>query len=602
MARTYLEFNTVHHHFETMSYENVMQELEKKGAMAERTLLERYPESFPKLYDIRQNTPEDEKISFQMREVELERPEIVTEAKDVQDNPKHLELLCTTEEGLSFGLMVEPYDKPGEDKPQLSARLNFDQENIEKLDDERFKRILEFCERHGISPYSVNMPEAGSDFSLDGKLAELAKKFLENRHREDLENPAVQTNLEANTQNIDLPERAKAKPQKKEKTLQDIYQAMIKFLENDIHKTAGLTYFEHLKEGMVEFSLYDKPNKDNEKLDGLKDKNGIYVPTYAYRLYIGQNAKNGNFQFGYATPGGKKMDDVMAGDFMGIVKESGATHLDFSHIPNQDKGLWLIACAEKGIVPIGISLNIAKMNMMKEKARAKLDPEEFITYEMRLAAQYRENMRAKGKGLQPSEEGMLESLEAAYNFENFRKGYDTIYPKIIQKIDEGSKNFETGAATTVGAQRALRTLFSIYESYTTLGDFVAAHPEYKKVFGDISPNVSVKNITDRQWAKMYDALLPLHVEKAEDEIVKALKREENRAPRRSSIIVINDVLNNVKGSLNEINIYLRRNGVEQLVLPVDHKNPSFDAYKFTSADAPKKEPTQNHLASGRDGR
>lgn len=604
MARTYLEFQTVHHRFETMGYDQVAHELENKGMVADLELLKKYPDSFPKLYDIRQNTDDEEKIHFEMHEVELERPEIVTEAKDVEDKTKRLELVCTTEEGISFSLMVEPYDKPGEERSQLSARLNFDEKTIAELDDERFKRILEFCERHGISPYSVSMPEAGSEFSLDEKLAELTAKFLENRRAEDLNTPENEHFLETQIENIGVRRPMNLnKKEKGPKALKDVYHDVVNFLEKDIHKTMGLTYFEHLKSGMVEFSLYDKPNADNEKLDGVKDKNGVYVPTYAYRLYIGQNEKNDNFQFGYATPGGKKMDDVMAGDFMGTIKGSGVTHLDFRNIPNQDKGVWLVACAEKGIVPIGISLNIAKMNMMKEKARAKLGQEEFMAFEKRLAAQYRENVAVKGKTLQPSEEGMLENLEVAYDFENFRKGYGKIYPKIIQKIDEGSKDYDKGAATTVGAQRALRTLFSLYESYPTVGDFVADHPECKSAVAGIPSQTSGKEITENQWSEIYDALLPLHINKAEDEIVKALKREEGRSPRRSAIVVINDVLNNVKGSLNEINIYLRRNGVEQLVLPVDHKNPSYEAYKLTPANnTPKKEPVLPSPADGRESR
>lgn len=604
MARTYLEFQTVNHHFETMSYENVLSELEAKGATADIDLLKKYPESFAKLYDIREHIDPEEKVSARLQETDLERPEIVTEAKDVEDKTKRLELACQTEDGLKFTLMAEPYDKPGEDNPQLKMRLNFDDETLEKLNDENFKRIMEFCERHGISIYSIDLPEAGTEFSLDEKLAELTKKFLENRREEDLNTPEDVHLIQSEIEDVNLRSGIDMKKKKGPKTLQGVYADMVKFLENDIHKTRGYTYFEHMKDGMVEFSLYDKPNRDNEKLDGLKDKNGVYVPTYSYRLYIGQNEKNGNFRFGYALPGGKKMDDVMAGDFMGVIKDSGATHLDFRNIPNQDKGVWLVACAEKGIVPIGISLNIAKMNMMKEKARVKLGQEEFIRFERRLAAQYRENAEVKGKTLESSEESMLSGLEEMYKFENLRKGYSNIYLTFIDKIEEGAKDRDYGAATTIGAGKALATLFDIYKKVPDLESFVLEHPDLKEAV--MSTGISLKksklDLAPKEWEKLYDALIPPHIEKAKVEIQSELKREEGRKYRRNPLIVIDGIVKDVKGSLSSFNAYLQENGVDKLALPTDYKNPACDAYIIPEKKKEDEVKTLPLPDKGRDGR
>ena len=580
MARTYLEFQTVNHRFETLSFENLKRELEAKGATADIALLNKYPESFAKLYDIRENTQAEENISFEMRETNLERPEIVTEAKDVEDKEKRLELACQMEDGTSFSLMAEPYDKPGEDNPQLKMRLNFDDETLKNLNDEKFKRIMEFCERHGISVYDIDLPEAGSEFSLDEKLNELAHRFLENRHQEDVNTPEDVHIIQSEIEDVNLRAGIELKKKKGPKTLRSVYDDMVKFLENDIHKTRGLTYFEHMKDGMIEFSIYDKPSRENEKLDGQKDKNGVYVPTYAYRLYIGQNEKNGNFHFGYATPGGKKMDDVMAGDFMGVIKDSGADHLDFRNIPNQDKGVWLVACAEKGIVPIGISLNIAKMNMLKEKARAKLGQEEFIRFEKRLAEQYRENARAKGKALEGSEESMLAGLEETYKFENFRKGYGNIYLKFIDKIEEGSKDRDYGAATTIGAGFALTALCEIYKKMPNIESFVSRHPEFKEAV--MSTGIPLKKskheLAPKEWEKLYDALIPANIEKAKTEIQAELKREEARKYRRNPLIVVDGFIKDIKGSLSSFNAYLQENGVDKLTLPTDYKNPACDAY------------------------
>lgn len=581
MARTYLTFKTLNHRFEEMSYDNVMRALEDKKAEADIDLLKKYPESFPKLYSIRENISEDDHLHVQMREVEVTRADIVPEAKDVEDKTKGLELAFETEDGSKFAIAVELFDKAGEDKPQLRARLNFDEETLSKLDDVRFKRILEFCEKNGISVYDIDLPEEGSDFSLDDKLLELTKKFLADRREEDLKAPEEIRELETAVPEhevISIPEPKKKA--KKPKTLESLREDMLNFLENDIHKTRGLTYFEHHRNGMLEFSLYDKPNRDNEKMDGLEDKNGFHVPTYAYRLYIGQDQKSGKFRFAYATPGGKKMDDVMAGDFLGVIKGTGITHLNFKNIPNQDKGVWLVACAEKGIVPVGISLNIAKMNMMKEKARGKLGQEEFILFEKRLAEQYRDNAALKGKKLERSEENMLASVEEVYKFENFRKGYSNIYLKFIDKIEEGSQDRDYGAATTIGAGYALGALFEIYKKHPDLEDFVSKNPDLKESVAatGISLKKSKYDITPQEWEKLYDAFIPIHIEKAKKEIKAELAREEKRKYRRNPLVVIDGLVKDVKGSLSGFNAYLQENGVDKLTLPTDYKNPACDAY------------------------
>ena len=451
MAKTYLEINTVNHSFAEHGYESVSAELNRerdyqrdqilqisgmqKSADEKtqnqltkeieqfrskleqnrynRELLKKYPDEFPVLYAMRNRVSEEE-ASFEFKEVLNEKPEIVTEAQDILPKEERLEMVCTVNGAGSFGLSIEPYDKPGEDNRQLKARINFSQKALDDLNAERLKRILEFCEQRGLSIYDIDLPMKDGKIDVDEKLAVLTRQLLEERQRKAAQqkSPDVDalTERDFNILDVKVPEayvgdidvqtpKAIAQGKKKEKTLDGIRKDLTDMLEKDMHKTRGLSYFERIKKidgkSTYVFSLYDKPSRDNEKLDGLKDKNGVYVPTYAYRLYISQDPKSGRFVFGYATPGGKKMDDVMAGDFLGIVKKTGATHVNFSNVSNLDKGVWLMACAEKGLVPIGIGINMAKAKAMVEAARKKLSSEEFMTFKRNLANQMLENAQQK---------------------------------------------------------------------------------------------------------------------------------------------------------------------------------------------------------------
>ncbi len=653
MAKTYLEINTVNHSFAEHGYESVSAELNRerdyqrdqilqisgmqKSADEKtqnqltkeieqfrskleqnrynRELLKKYPDEFPVLYAMRNRVSEEE-ASFEFKEVLNEKPEIVTEAQDILPKEERLEMVCTVNGAGSFGLSIEPYDKPGEDNRQLKARINFSQKALDDLNAERLKRILEFCEQRGLSIYDIDLPMKDGKIDVDEKLAVLTRQLLEERQRKAAQqkSPDVDalTERDFNILDVKVPEayvgdvdvqtpKAIAQGKKKEKTLDGIRKDLTDMLEKDMHKTRGLSYFERIKKidgkSTYVFSLYDKPSRDNEKLDGLKDKNGVYVPTYAYRLYISQDPKSGRFVFGYATPGGKKMDDVMAGDFLGIVKKTGATHVNFSNVSNLDKGVWLMACAEKGLVPIGIGINMAKAKAMVEAARKKLSSEEFMTFKRNLANQMLENAQQKCKdkndrkfGLPSSEFDYINNLKADYDFDNFRSAYDGddgLYNEVLKDIERGGKDKETGAATTFGAMRTLRKVFDVYENYqyATFGDFVRSEkyehlkltPEEKAKLSTIPENRVFTELTKDDFMLLYKTLLPRQVENSKKEILEAFRRETNRkGPKRAdSVVLSSDLFPGVKGAVNEINIILKRNGIEALTLPTEHNGLDF---------------------------
>ena len=647
MAKTYLQTNTVNHNHQTGSYENIEQELIKErqylnaqltrvsadilsgegddaAQNAEQTsyrqaldtaeqdmeLLKKYPESFPYLYSVREHAKADE-MQGTFREVLSDDAEIVTEAGDVMPRDETLELNYEID-GVPFAISAEPYDKPGEDETQLKGRINFSNKAIENLNEERLKQILAFCEQHGMSVYDIDIPMKEGKVDLDEKLASLMQKVMEARRAQDAANPGADADDEnlthyheitPETKDLDVvpAKGAKLKPKAKApKTLNNVKNDLLELIEKDMKKTRGLTFFERTRNvgglSTTVFSIYDKPDKDNEKKDGLKDKNGVYVPTYTYRLYVSQNSKTGRFVFGYSTPNGKKLDDAMAGDFIGIVKKSGATHVNFSNLGNADQGVWMMACAEKGLVPIGISINMAKAKAMVEAARKKLNHEEFVLFKKRLADQMLENSEKKnpGKarsGMEKSEYDFVQTLRSGYDFENFRSAYDAeggLYTTVLSRIEEGGANAEKGAAITFGAMRALRSVFDLYvkNQHETFGEALAKSTgsnnkyaltkEEVLALSQIPAGKPMMDLNTEDFMTIYRALEPRQIKQAEEDILAAYRRELKRKPQRADTIVLtSDLFPKVKTEVNGINIYLGREGIDTLTLPNEHSGLSF---------------------------
>lgn len=594
MAKTYLDVKTVHHNFETYGYDNVLNELNRAGDEEQKRLLENFPDSFPFLYAIRSRHMDGD-VTFNFQTRPAQRDEIVTEAEDVRSNTQELSLDCNMLDAGKFSISVKPYDRVGDEHQQLSARINFPQQTIEHLNAQRLKKILEFCEQHGFSVWGIELPYRDGVIDIDEKLGCLTKELLEEHNKSVTEHYAGHEEYQELPDPM-IPLQTKMPKKSKQQTLDNIREEFLNLLEKDMHCMRGLTYFEHRRKingrTAYEFSIYDKPDKNNEKNDGRRDKDGVPVPTYRYRLYVSQDA-DGKFNFAYSVPHGKKIDDAMAGDLIGIIKKTGATHINFSNLNNAEKGVWLTACAEKGIVPIGISINVAKAKSMVESAKKKLTDEELRLFKRNLADQMIENAAAKNKdapnyGLSKSEMAYISSLRAGYQFENFRLAYEDdngLFAAVNQQIDRGSRDKKEGAAITFGGMQTLRTVFDIYIQYQnqTFGDYLNAPQsnslmsltdEEREKLREIPSNKPMTQLDTADFMLIYNTLLPRHIEKNKADIIQALERENTRkTPKRAENVVISaDLFPRIKGDIIEINTILTRNmGIEALTLPTEHK-------------------------------
>ncbi len=667
MAGIYLETETLNHNFEEYSYASVEKELaqgiklmdleaelakeEAQKESCEKTkdeltdyqrLLKAYPNEFPVLYRIYKHgiaDEDDKKILYQFKNTDYRKPDIVTESDDVADPKGQLELECTLPDGSKFGLSALHRD--GAENKLLTGQISFEDEMLEKLNAENFKRIMDFCERCGFSTFGLKIPTHGGMIDAEEKIKELnalleeyKKQVLDEREKTpsptktgenengepEYEDPNINIVYEGpvlsapEAPSLD-PDAPKAKA-KEEMDLNKFLKGFREFIQKDLHKKPGLSYWEHSTringQKMTVFVLYDKEDRENDKNDGRVDPKKPHVHNYifSYRLYVGQK-DDGTFTFGYTTPNGKKIDDVMAGDFIGEIKKAGITHLNLKNLQNVDKMVWMLACAEKGIVPSGVSINQAKADKMIQAAKAKLSVQEFATFERRLMEQLEENAKNKGKELPLSEQAyikerknesqkLLETQNDALNtarfeekFHNFRNAYNNDLKKMAENtIATGVMDTQTGAADAIAAMNAITRTFDMSlgdkcDMDMTLAerfDELMSNPiinektghtisirltehEKRAISMVVSPEKKVKDLSGEDWKRIYNIMFERTYKEAREAIIEVYKKDESSRAHAIDNILINKVWKRASVAYDKVHIRLMSQGAEELKAP-----------------------------------
>jgi len=616
--------------------------------------------------------------------------------------PKNkLELECTFGDGTTFSLSALPATPKTADKDEpalLKGQISLSEETLKDLNSEKLKRILDFCERYGFSTFGLSIPTRGGEIDVDEKLAELLKEYQEQREANAKDTPFIMLGEDEVTNTSDeksifhgggysseaefvAPSGEEAPVQDnivgddrahihdgipaKRLSLNEMVGNMRVFIEKDLQKRKGLSYWEHVKtidgRKAYVFSLYDKESADNWKEDGRKNKDGVYVSTASCRIMVSQD-KSGKFFFGYATPNGAKMNDSLACDLLGEIQKAGTTHLNFSNIPNQDKVTWLNACAEKGIVPTGLSYSKSKVEGMLEKAQKKLSTEEYATFVERLMDQWEENAAKKGKPLPVSDqeyirkcrndalnkregqEGLLEKAEFERKFKNFRDSYDAadgLLMKVNKLILNGSMDRRSGAATTIAAMTTLARTFDVVLGTAdnknnaldvTLGERMdellrnplkdgEGHPimirlteEEKRILTPLAGK-KIKDLNKEDYNSIFDILYKRQLKQTKQTIVEIIKGDlAGKIHVKEHLLVEQRVWNGALGSVRLVNENLRKigAGVEALTLPDKHSGLPVDELRAiaekeletekAAAEAAKGAPVKPTPERGREAR
>ncbi len=683
MAEIYMQTPTLNHNFEEYSYENVKAYLEnmkrnndafgvaaktskdieafryaEKEIASYMQLLGRFPDEFPVLHCIHQHgiflSGEDENapVDFEFEPIDFRKPEIVTEKHAVADKKEQLELKCTLRDGTKFGLSA--VERNGAAGGLLTGQISFPDETLKNLNAKNLASIFDFCELVGFSTFNLDIPMIDGVVDAEGKIAAL-QKLLDEYKKQKLEEGLVSedprkeaedgisfeeddynilsddalqdamANLPQEQKTANIPSPTKGQTQKNNSPdFSTVCAGFQKFLEDDLHKKQGLSYWVRNKDingakGVV-FILYDKEDASNFRNDGRPDSKNphLYVPTFSYRIYVAKR-KDGKLVFGYATPNNKKLDDTMAGDLIGEIKKTGITHLKLTNISNQDKMVLMLACAEKGIVPTGVTINEDKaLKMIKAAEGKNLPANELAAFKRRLAGQMEKNAKEKGKTLSPGEKALVQKLkndalrlvetrkdaldiaEFEEKFHNFRKAYDdTLKHQINRTIMQGSLNKKTGAAESIAAMRTLARTFDVVMGKdanleATLSERMndlLLHPiksregfvtsvrlteEEKRALSVIPAEKKIKDLTTEDWQTVYNVLYERQYKEAGANIIQRYKDDEASRAHAKDHILIGEEWTVALGEVISINDRLSQKGAAKLELPDRHRGLSFE--------------------------
>ena len=462
--------------------------------------------------------------------------------KIVADNGKELPKGLSLEEAVKAANELLPKDK---------------QLNIEEIS-------ADLPKSENITEAAVQANEAGNQEGV-----EQSKADIESENQ-----VTTPENQAASSENsVTVPSKATAKKVKKV-TLRASEEKFEKFLEEGLAKRRNLSYFKThtglFGTGWTEYVIYDTEDKKNRKNDGIEDKNGNVKYTYNFKLFIREN-KNGGIDFGYRTPNHKPLNEDIVGGIVGQLKDLGFTHVNFpSNIPDKEKGIWRKALAEKGLVPLGMSLDRAKAEGMIKAAKEKLSSEAFSKYKYRLALQMKKHNESKGKKVDKSEQDFIEGLLLAHKYETFSNGYSEVLKGKITRLvhPKQSEEKEDGALFKIAAMSTLRRLFDAFKEGVETGGILNSGvlTDKEKVIIGENPSLTgnPSKFTGSQLAELYDIMFKHNIDIARIELEK--KFREPGAKRADEAIKqgeFNAAYNSCKSIIKE----LKALGVDEIDLP-----------------------------------
>ena len=247
------------------------------------------------------------------------------------------------------------------------GKINFSQDNIDKMTVEMMRQIIDYLDRRGI--HGIELPDG-----IDEKLA-AAYNEADGANRE-TEN-AARINEQETPEAEEAPIRPLPENDGREEipasgyTNQDArdfanefggnetvmaaqtvdYGKLVSNIDDWVFGVGGMnkqknwTGFKSykFKGGWDCWAVYDQGNFKNDELDGKVDKDGYMKVKYAFKIYsrVKKDDKgNDRLEIRYAMPGGKKITDGYAKGVMRMLKKCGMTHVNFPDgLPEEDEGL-----------------------------------------------------------------------------------------------------------------------------------------------------------------------------------------------------------------------------------------------------------------------
>ena len=538
----------------------------------------------------------------------------------------------------AFYLSMQQHDNPLNGRRESQLKISLNDEDISKLNKDNLQKILAFCESHGFSTLSADFPFSLDGLENEDKFKNIfaESKYEAQRRAEINRKNEEELNQSLNTHEIyensmvseeeNLPElpqyegpspadrlyenfstsgeedknfwsqmverlrkpfvRNHTESRKKEnKIKRETIEKNLekKMFEEGLGKERKLSYFKGsagsgiFSSSWTVYTVFAAPDKNNMAENGRCDKGGKPKYTYEYKLYVNQDSE-GNMHFAYHVRDNKKVSEDFVNALIGQFKDAGFTHIRFPKgVPDSDKKIWRIALAEKGIVPIGMSIDRAKAQGMLEAAKKKLSDEEYAKYKLNLGRQLKENYEKKGKEPDTSEKEYIDSLINSHYYEPFVNAYNAVIKGgLSQKLRAAGKDTKMGAAKKIGAYYAISRLFTVYDS-TARKTTIANSPELSeeeirriKMAGlDIEPH----KLSKEQMAELYELLLPRCIKEADKECEEAFFEAKDtgnmlsKGAKRADNIILKEIFDAARNGFEDVNERLKNNGCDEINMP-----------------------------------
>lgn len=382
------------------------------------------------------------------------------------------------------------------------GKINFSQDNIDKMTVEMMHQIIDYLDRRGI--HGIELPDG-----IDEKLA-AAYNEADGANRE-TEN-AARINEQETPEAEEAPIRPLPENDGREEipasgyTNQDArdfanefggnetvmaaqtvdYGKLVSNIDDWVFGVGGMnkqknwTGFKSykFKGGWDCWAVYDQGNFKNDELDGKVDKDGYMKVKYAFKIYsrVKKDDKgNDRLEIRYAMPGGKKITDGYAKGVMRMLKKCGMTHVNFPDgLPEEDEGTFRIAAASNGLVPLFKNLSESKVKKMLEEAESKLSAKELVEYKLKLANWMEEcaleDCAKDGKSFDEHKNAsLINNLKAEYEYAPFRDMYEKgggIRKVLENTVKANEENDKDGLIKIVGASNAAKDLFEVYKTHS----------------------------------------------------------------------------------------------------------------------------------------
>lgn len=379
------------------------------------------------------------------------------------------------------------------------GKINFSQDNIDKMTVEMMRQIIDYLDRRGI--HGIELPDG-----IDEKLA-AAYNEADGANRE-TEN-AARINEQETPEAEEAPIRPLPENDGREEipasgyTNQDArdfanefggnetvmaaqtvdYGKLVSNIDDWVFGVGGMnkqknwTGFKSykFKGGWDCWAVYDQGDFKNDELDGKVDKDGYMKVKYAFKIYsrVKKDDKgNDRLEIRYAMPGGKKITDGYAKGVMRMLKKCGMTHVNFPDgLPEEDEGTFRIAAASNGLVPLFKNLSESKVKKMLEVAESKLKPKELIEYKLKLAEWMEkcalEDCAKNGQDMEEHHNNaIISSLRAEYEYAPFHDMYEKrggMRGILENVVRENGENHKDGIVKIYAASSAVKDIFDVYK-------------------------------------------------------------------------------------------------------------------------------------------